>query len=431
MTAFLGCIADDYTGASDIASQLAEQGVRTVQLFGVPDANIVIAPDTQVIIIGLKTRTQKVDDAIKESLGALSFLKNKGCSRFYFKYCSTFDSTPAGNIGPVADALAVELDSNSVIFCPAFPKNGRTVYQGHLFVNDVLLSESSLANHPLTPMSDANLVRWLGQQTKMKVGLLGSESLDKGLEASKNKVEELLTQGCQRIIVDTLNSNHLDVLGELCRDYKLVSGGSALAPALVDAWRKQGLILSNSSAQINKPALKGHAVILSGSCSEKTNRQLAVWRAQGGAAYFLDPKQLMSSNCAVEDAINWVREHIKVEPVLVYATSPANQVAMLQAQFGSDALGQKVEQAFVDIAKQLTQKSTQVLIVAGGETSGAVVSGLNLKALTIGPTIASGVPWMYQYGNEPLAIVLKSGNFGSEQFYRDAIECLATGSQHE
>lgn len=431
MSAFFGCIADDYTGASDIASQLAEQGVKTVQLFGVPDASTPIDFNAQAIIIGLKTRTEHVNEAVGQSLQALAFLEKMGCHRFYFKYCSTFDSTAEGNIGPVADALADTLNPGPVMFCPAFPENGRTLYQGHLFVKGSLLNESSLASHPLTPMTDANLVRWLTQQTHHKVGLLNAATLDSGLDESSDKIRSLTAAGYTRILADTLNEDHLSRLGELCADHKLVTGGSALAPALVKAWRQRGLIPGNAKEDVIVPSLKGNAVILSGSCSDQSNRQVEAWRSQGGATYFLDPEQLMTSETAIDDAIFWIQHHLEKESVLVYATSPSDVVKKLQCQYGREILGQTIEQAFVDIARHVTQHSTQTLIVAGGETSGAVVSGLNLNALTIGATIAPGVPWMYRYGKRPLAIALKSGNFGADHFYQEALHCLATGGNRE
>lgn len=431
MSAFFGCIADDYTGASDMASQLAEQGVRAVQLFGVPDAGTDIDPEAQAIIIGLKTRTEAVDTAVAKSLAALAYLQQAGCSRFYFKYCSTFDSTAAGNIGQVADALAGALNASPVIFCPAFPKNGRTVYLGHLFVHGALLSESSLATHPLTPMTDANLVRWLGQQTEQQVGLLPVDALDAGEADAQQALDALIASGRQRIVTDTLNEGHLGRLGALCADHALVTGGSALAPALVSAWRARGLMPGNVQSDVAIPEQTANAVILSGSCSEQANLQVATWQQQGGATYFLDPQQLMTTETAVAEALTWVRAQLKDGAVLVYATSPAGEVAALQQRYGRQALGHRIEQAFVDIARAVTQYDTGTLIVAGGETSGAVVAGLNLAALTVGPSIAPGVPWMFRYGEQPLSIALKSGNFGSADFYREALESLQQGIAYE
>lgn len=427
MKPIFGCIADDYTGASDIASQLAEQGVRTVQLFGAPDT---LAPqnlDAEAIIIGLKTRTVAPAAAVKESLIALDFLKQLGCQRYYFKYCSTFDSTPEGNIGAVADALADQLDTDAVIFCPAFPQNGRTVYQGHLFVNGVLLSESSLASHPLTPMTDSNLVRWLDQQTPNSVGLLSVDTLEAGRTVAKQSLDASLSNGKCRFIADALNDTHLEELGVVCADFKLVTGGSALAPALVKAWRNQGLMGPASNSHVRLPEVSGHAVILSGSCSEKSNRQVANWQAGGGATYFLDPAALMASDSAVDEALHWISAHIDQEPVLVYATSDVSEVSNLQSRYGRGELGHQIEQAFVSIARHVIQNNVQTLIVAGGETSSAVVAGLDLNMLTVGPSIAPGVPWMFQDRERTLAVALKSGNFGSDCFYRDALAYLQSG----
>lgn len=433
MSLFFGCIADDYTGASDIASQLAEQGVRTVQLFGVPDAatDIDIDPEAQAVIIGLKTRTEPVGTAVAQSLAALTFLQQAGCSRFYFKYCSTFDSTPAGNIGPVADALAETLNASPVIFCPAFPKNGRTVYLGHLFVHGALLSESSLATHPLTPMTDANLVRWLSQQTDHEVGLLAADVLEASEYHTQKALAAQIACGKQRIVTDTLNERHLGRLGELCSYHALVTGGSALAPALVSAWRDRGLMPGGSQTEVVIPEQTANAVILSGSCSEQANLQVATWQKQGGATYFLDPEQVMRTSTVVDDVLAWIRSHLNDEPVLVYATSPAEKVKALHHHFSSQELGHRIEQTFVDIARAVTEHDTQTLIVAGGETSGAVVAGLDLTVLTVGPSIAPGVPWMFRYGEQPLSIALKSGNFGSADFYQEALQYLKQGIAHE
>lgn len=424
MSLFLGCIADDYTGASDIASQLAEQGVRTVQLFGIPNVSTQIDPAAEAIIIGLKTRTVSVDSAISQSLEALSFLQKAGCQRFYFKYCSTFDSTSKGNIGPVSDALAEATRSTQVIFCPAFPKNGRTVYRGHLFVHDTLLSESSLSTHPLTPMTDSNLVRWLGKQTDCSVGLLSVEALDATEKNMQESFDNLVAENRKRIVVDALNQRHLDRLGKIFAHHVFVTGGSALAPALVSAWREEGLMSRAATEVISAPKSDKNAVILSGSCSEQANLQLKAWKNQGGATYFLDPERLMKDDAAVSDALQWIRKHIKNEPVLVYATSPSENVTALHGLFNRNDLGDRIEQAFVEIAQEVTLTDTQTLIVAGGETSGAVVAGLCLEALTVGPSIAPGVPWMFQHGERPLSIALKSGNFGSENFYHEAMVCL-------
>ena len=216
MSALLGCIADDFTGGTDLAGMLVKAGMRTVQMIGVPTSPV--PDDVDAVVIALKSRTNPVEEAIAESLAALRWLQAAGCRQFYFKYCSTFDSTPKGNIGAVAEALMEALGTDFTIACPAFPANGRTIYKGHLFVGDLLLSDSGMRNHPLTPMTDASLVRVLQQQVHRKVGLVDAATVARGSTAVGDRFAELQREGCGFAIVDALSDRDLEAIGEACAD---------------------------------------------------------------------------------------------------------------------------------------------------------------------------------------------------------------------
>src|SRR5579863_7462505 len=417
--ALLGCIADDFTGATDLANMLVRGGLRTVQTIGVPRSPL----DTraQAVVVALKSRTAPRDEAIAESLAALAWLKSLGCKQFYFKYCSTFDSTDVGNIGPVADALMRELNTPFAIACPAFPENGRTVYRGNLFVGDLLLNESGMQNHPLTPMIDANLVRVLQRQTPTKVGLLRYDAVQRGVEAIAAARAALLEQGVGLAIADAISDEDLYTLGAACADDVLLTGGSGLALGLPGNFARAGLLPAAEDAE-QLPAVDGLAAVLSGSCSSATQAQVEHWRSNGRPAFRIDPLALAAGEAVVDQAIAFAGQHIGREPVLVYATSAPEEVAAVQKQLGSAASGDLVEQALAGIARRLRGAGVRHFVVAGGETSGAVVNALDVEALCIGPQIDPGVPCTVSLGTSPLALALKSGNFGTVDFFSKALK---------
>jgi uncharacterized protein YgbK (DUF1537 family) len=419
----LGCIADDFTGGTDLAGMLVKAGMRTVQLIGVPDGPP--PADVDAVVIALKSRTSPVDEAVAESLAALRLLREVGCRQFYFKYCSTFDSTPRGNIGPVADALMRALDTDFTIACPALPANGRTIYQGHLFVGDVPLSESGMRNHPLTPMTDANLVRVLQQQTARKVGLVDYVAVSRGDVAIRERFAALRQQGHGFAVVDALSNADLDAIGAACADLPLVTGGSGIALGLPQNFRRQGLLASNVVAD-GLPKTGGLRAVISGSCSVATQRQVDVMRASF-PSFNVDPLRLARGDDVVAAALDWAGSRIGREPVLIYATATPEAVRQVQAELGVGQAGQLVEQALAAIALGLVRAGVGQMIVAGGETSGAVVKALGVKGLRIGPEIDPGVPWtstLHDDGTPPLALALKSGNFGSEDFFLKAWNTL-------
>lgn len=415
--ALLGCIADDFTGATDLANNLVREGMRTVQITGVPDAPINI--DADAIVIALKSRTAPAEEAIQTSLAALKALRNAGCQRFFFKYCSTFDSTPQGNIGPVAEALMQALSTPFAIAAPAFPATGRTVYQGVLFVNGQLLNESGMQHHPLTPMTDANLCRWLEAQTQGSVGLIRYTDIETGPQAVEQRISQLREQGCSLAIADTLNDAHLMTLGMVIADAPLITGGSGIAQGLPGAWRAAGL-LPNQTDAAALGTFGGAMAIVSGSCSERTQAQVAAFAAHH-PALAIDPASAAEDpKSLVAEALDWAKPRLKQGPVLIYSTAAPAEVAQVQATFGHAEVGALIEQALAQIAAGLIDHGVKRLIVAGGETSGAVVSHLGINTLRIGPQIDPGVPWTA--ANPNLALALKSGNFGEVDFFSRAFE---------
>ncbi len=423
MTALLGCIADDFTGGTDLAGMLVKAGMRTVQLIGVPDGPP--PADVDAVVIALKSRTSPVDDAVAESLAALRWLREAGCRQFYFKYCSTFDSTPRGNIGPVGEALMRALDTDFTIACPALPANGRTVYQGNLFVGNVPLSESGMRNHPLTPMTDANLVRVLQQQAARKVGLVDHAAVSGGEAAIRARFTTLRQQGNGFAVVDALSDADLHAIGAACADLPLVTGGSGIALGLPQNFRRRGLLASNAVADA-LPQTGGVRAVVSGSCSVATQKQVEVMRA-AFPSFNVDPLRLACGEDVVSAALDWAAGRIGQQPVLIYATATPDAVRQAQAELGVGQAGQLVENALAAIARGLVRAGVGQMIVAGGETSGAVVKALGVKGLRIGPEIDPGVPWtstLHDDGTPPLALALKSGNFGSEDFFLKAWDKL-------
>ena len=420
MGPILGCVADDFTGATDLAGMLVKYGMRTVQLIGVPQS--ATPPDVDAIVVALKSRSTPVAQAVEESLAALRWLQAAGCRQFYFKYCSTFDSTPCGNIGPVTEALMDALGTDFTVVCPAFPANKRTIYQGYLFVGNVLLNESGMQNHPLTPMADANLQRVLQAQVKRKVGIVDYAVVSEGAEAIREEFRRLRRDGCGFAIVDVLFDKDLDALGTACSDLPLVTAGSGLAVGLPDNFRRQGLLDREVVADA-LPASGGLRAVIAGSCSVATQRQVALMREQN-PSFCVDPLRLAKGSNVVEDALKFAHEHIEQGPVLIYATDTPDHVKSVQQELGAGKVGELVERALAAIAVGLVEMGIGQLIVAGGETSGAVVKALGISGLRIGPEIDPGVPWTTVLGKNggkpPLALALKSGNFGTPDFFLKA-----------
>lgn len=419
----LGCIADDFTGATDLANNLVRAGMRVVQTIGIPEAGL--AAEVDAVVVALKSRTIPAVDAVAQSLAALRWLQSQGARQIYFKYCSTFDSTAEGNIGPVAEALMDALGSDFTIATPAFPDNQRTVFKGYLFAGDVLLNESGMQNHPLTPMTDPNLVRVLQQQSRRKVGLIDYRAVARGPAAIGERMAALRADGVGIAIVDAVSNEDLLRLGPALAGLPLVTAGSGVAIGL-----PQNFGIAPSSAASELPPAGGLQAVLSGSCSVATNAQVAHFLAQGRPGFALDPLQIANGADVVGAALAWAGPLLQARtPLLVYSTADPAAVKSVQQRLGVDEAGAMVERTLAAIARGLVERGVRQLVVAGGETSGACVQALGISQLQIGPQIDPGVPWCHaeseQAAGEGVHIALKSGNFGSPDFFVKAFAQLA------
>ncbi|MGE8658378.1 MAG: 3-oxo-tetronate kinase [Achromobacter sp.] len=420
MTIRLGCIADDFTGATDLANNLVRAGMRTVQAIGVPAGPLEAAADA--VVVALKTRTLPPAEAVAQSLAALAWLRAQGAAQIYFKYCSTFDSTPQGNIGPVTDALMTALDTDFTIATPAFPDNQRTVFKGYLFAGDVPLNESGMRHHPLTPMTDANLVRVLSAQTRRKVGLIDYTVVARGADAIRGRIDELRRDGVGIAIVDAISNDDLLALGPALKGMPLVTAGSGVAIGLPGNW---GLA---PGAAAGLPREPGAQAVVAGSCSTATQGQVAAFIAAGRPALALDPLRIATGEDVVTQALAWAAPRLPDGPLLIYSTARPAAVQAAQASLGAARAGALVEETIARIALGLVRHGVRQLIVAGGETSGAVVQALGLTQLTIGEQIDPGVPWcagVAQAARARISIALKSGNFGGPDFFTRAFRQAA------
>jgi uncharacterized protein YgbK (DUF1537 family) len=428
----LGCIADDFTGATDLANNLVRSGMRTVQTIGVP-ADAAAPIDADVIVVALKSRTIPAADAVEQSLGALRWLQSQGVQQIYFKYCSTFDSTPQGNIGPVTEALLDALhgpDQGFTIVCPAFPENQRTVFKGHLFVGDVLLSDSGMRQHPLTPMTDANLVRVMQSQTQRKVDLVPYGIVSQGAAAIAARFAALQALGVGVAVVDAISNADLMEIGKALAGMPLVTAGSGIAISLPQNWSSQAGDTGVSADTL--PAATGLRAVVSGSCSQATNGQVLNFRQQGRPVFAVDPLAVAAGDDVVANALAWAKPLLPQGPVLIYATAESTAVQAVQAKLGVARAGELVEETLSRIAVGLVDLGVHQLVVAGGETSGAVVQALGVQRMAIGPQIDPGVPWTAvqsaQWPQKTFHVALKSGNFGTVDFFSKAFALLQTSS---
>ncbi|UUZ70144.1 four-carbon acid sugar kinase family protein [Polaromonas sp. P2-4] len=418
----LGCIADDFTGASDLANNLVRAGMRVVQTIGVPAGPL--GADVDAVVVALKSRTMEPSEAVAQSLQALAWLQAQGAQQIYFKYCSTFDSTPQGNIGPVTEALMDALKTDFTIATPAFPDNQRTVFKGYLFAGDVPLNESGMQNHPLTPMTDANLVRVMQAQTTRKVGLIDYSVAARGEAAIRERIEQLRREGVGIAIVDAVSNDDLMRLGPALKDMPLVTAGSGVAIGL-----PQNFKLTPSSTASELPPSAGLQAVVSGSCSLATNRQVLAFIKAGRPALGIDPLRIAAGVDVAAEALAWAAPLIQKGPVLVYSTADSNAVKSVQGRLGVEEAGAMVERTVAAIARGLVERGVRQLVVAGGETSGACVQALNITQLQIGPQIDPGVPWCHAPSDaadaKGLHLTLKSGNFGTDDFFTKAFTRLA------
>jgi len=414
----LGCIADDFTGASDLANTLTAGGMRTVQAIGVPPGRV--APDADAVVVALKSRSNPAAEAVAQSLEALAWLRANGARQILFKYCSTFDSTPEGNIGPVAQALLDALQAPLTVACPAFPTNGRTVYRGHLFVGDRLLHESGLQHHPLNPMTDPDLVRWLARQTPCRVGLLAHPVVARGPAAVREALARMAADGIRLAVADAIQDADLRTLGEALDEAPLITGGSGIALGLPDNFRRAGLLREAAGAL---PAVGGPAVVISGSCSVATRRQIECYSAHAPSRR-VDVDDLLARRIDPGALADWVLAQPAGPAPLVYSSADPDTVRAAQSRHGAQVASQAVESCLAELSARLHARGVRRQVIAGGETSGAVVQALGVRLLAIGVEIDPGVPALAGL-DRPVALALKSGNFGADDFFDKALAAVA------
>jgi uncharacterized protein YgbK (DUF1537 family) len=422
VTLKLGCIADDYTGASDLANTLTRAGLRTVQTIGVP-ADDLRLPEVDAVVVSLKSRSIEAGIAVERSLAAEKWMRGRGADHVLFKICSTFDSTDKGNIGPVTDALRAASGDAIVLVTPAFPETGRTVYLGNLFVGAVPLNESPLKDHPLNPMHDSNLVRVLARQSKTKIGLIDLAILSRGADAVRTRLADLAREGIGAAIVDAVFDPDLETIGKVAVKHRLSVGASGIGLGLARALA--GTAAHSAAAEVTEKPVGGPAACLAGSCSQATLGQIASAEKIMPVLH-LDPDQVVKGRDEARRALAWAHERLGSYPVLIASSATPDQVASLQARHGRDAAGHAIEQAMADIAEGLVDGGVRRLVVAGGETSGAVVDRLGIPGFLVGPEIAAGVPVLRAVGARPgdMLIALKSGNFGGPGFFSDALALM-------
>jgi 3-dehydrotetronate 4-kinase len=416
----LGCIADDYTGASDLANTLTRAGLRTVQTIGVPSDDLTL-PEVDAVVVSLKSRSIEASIAVERSRAAEKWLRGRGASHVLFKICSTFDSTDKGNIGPVMDALRADSGDRIVLVTPAFPETGRTVYQGNLFVGAVPLNESPLRDHPLNPMHDSNLVRVLVRQSRTRIGLVDLATVTRGPEAVRAKLADLADKGVGAAVIDAVFDLDLETIGAVAVEHKVSVGASGMGLGLARTLAG-GTVLAADAAF---DPVGGPAACLAGSCSQATLGQITNAEKVMPVLH-LDPDQVIKGKDEARRALAWARERLGSGPVLIASSSTPDEVAALQARHGRDAAGHAIEQAMADIAEGLLQSGVRRLVVAGGETSGAVVDRLKIPGFLVGAEIAAGVPVLRAVGAKDgtMLLALKSGNFGGPEFFSDALALM-------
>lgn len=419
MTLRLGVIADDFTGATDVANTLVKSGLRVVQFIGLPSSNPE-GLEAEAIVIALKSRTCPADRAVELSLQAAKWLTGHGAKQLLFKYCSTFDSSAEGNIGPVADALLDHLGAENAFVCPASPENRRSVYQGHLFVGDCLLSESSMRDHPLTPMRDSRLVRLMDAQSSHSCGLIDITTIRRGPDAITARSAQAASQGHRYFVVDALEQTDLIAIGKAARDHRLVTGAAGIAAGLAANFSQN---LPSARKPAPPPDTGGRSLVLAGSCSSATRAQICTASSQWPSRK-IEFDRLTGDAGHVRELVDWARAQQGRDPVLIYGSSDPDEVRRNQHLHGTKKAGDLIESAIATIAEELVGNGFNRLVIAGGETSGAVVSRLGIEGLQIGPEIEPGVPWTQTIGKPALAIALKSGNFGSSQFFENAFRML-------
>ncbi len=428
---FLGVVADDFTGASDAASFLVQAGVRTVMFSGVPEVLPELEEDTAAVVVAMKTRTIPAEEAVKEMLDAFRWLKEIGAKQLYFKYCATFDSTAKGNIGPVADAVLEEWKLPCTILCPALPVNGRTVRDGKLYVNGILLSESHMKNHPLTPMTESDVTKLIEMQSKYRAEKISAEEMKKGIKNTGEGGE------IRYLVPEFYEEQHGDLIADTFGDLPFLTGGSGLCGALGRRYMRQKKTAENEvpqaggamqdSADSSKAAPGkdgGKALLLAGSCSRITLEQIADYKAKGHPSLQILPEKLLAGEQSAETAFAWAEA--AGSGALIYSSQSPEEMRASQA-LGQERVAEAIEQTMSDLAAMAVDSGWTRIISAGGETSGAVTRALGYTSFYIGKSAAPGVPVMTPVERPELRIVLKSGGFGQTDFFERAEKLTGEG----
>ncbi|SCL18701.1 Uncharacterized conserved protein YgbK, DUF1537 family [Micromonospora pallida] len=421
----IGAIADDFTGGTDVAVAFRRAGLRTIVLFGPPVGDEPL-PAHDAIVVALKTRTIDPDEAVRQSLQVAAWLRAHCAEQIYFKYCSTFDSRPGGNIGPVADALADYLGAGRAVVVPSSPEHDRTQYLGHLFVGRQLLSDSPMRHHPLTPMTDSFIPGVLGAQTTQRITLIDHREVRHGRERLRALFDQAEAEGYRYLVVDSVSAEDLAEIGAAATNDVLVTGAAGLAGG-IGAARFARLAPGRSPTERldADPVGDVPGAVLAGSCSARTREQVAYMRARHDA-YFLDALRTPDSEALAAAALNWYDHHRAGPAPLVYSSLAPTELLTVQDALGVDRASTLLEAAMGRIAQGLVERGVRRLVVAGGETSGAVVTALGVRSGIIGDEAAPGAPWIYTTDTTPLALLLKSGNFGDV-----ALLSRAVGGHHE
>ncbi|NYF12509.1 uncharacterized protein YgbK (DUF1537 family) [Pseudoclavibacter sp. JAI123] len=419
----IGAIADDFTGGTDVAVALRQGGLRTLIYFGAPDP-VVSLPEHDAIVIALKTRTLAPADAVTQSMAAAEWLLAHGARQLFFKYCSTFDSKPEGNIGPVADALAALVGSHVTVAVPSSPEHLRTQYMGHLFVDRQRLDESPLRHHPLTPMTDSSVPRLLQAQTDARVELLDLRDVRSGSIHLRQRLDALAVADTRSYaVIDALTEDDLIEIGRACIHDPLLTGAAGLARGLAAATSETPTAtLAELELTAELLPAPGAAAVLAGSCSARTLQQIAVLQSHGHPSFQLDALHTQNPHALADDALRWFDELDTVKEPLFYSSLPPEQLRAVQDALGTGTASDILETAMGLIAVGLRARGTARVIVAGGETSGAVVTSLGIQGALIGAEIAPGVPWIHTVDETPISLLLKSGNFGDVGFLAEALE---------
>lgn len=409
----IGCIADDFTGASDAASFLVKGGMQTILFNGIPQEKE-RTESCQAIVIALKTRTQKTEDAVKETLKAAEWLKENGAKQLYIKYCSTFDSTPKGNIGPIMDALLEKYEVPTTILCPALPVNGRVVKDGNLYVNGIPLNQSSMKDHPLTPMWDSDVGKLMRDQSRYDCVKISCGEMNKPEEVQK----KIRLFGAEKphfyVIPDFETGKDARSIVQNFGKLPILSGSSGILTELAGQYK-----LEKSTTLKTDERTIGSGLLLAGSCSQATRSQIAFVQKNGIKSKRMDPLKLLAGEQTEQELWDFIQTNHT--DVLIYSSDTPESVRKVQ-QAGREQIAELLERTMANLAKRALQAGYTRLVIAGGETSGAVTKALGYRSYMIGTSVAPGVPIMIPRENKNVRLVLKSGNFGQEDFLKRALD---------